>query len=747
ERSGEGRGTGTEARRARKRGAARLLAALLVAVLFGAGSGFRAGRVAWADRFWDLYQAGEAAYRAGDLARAVADWRAILTLSAGHSDPTSLERVAVFAAKLAQAEADRGFYPQAVAAWRQSADAWNALGHPQSALGPASLAREYRTDLRLYARLPADPAAGLLDGSGALTGGTYDADPAVGMDLSRIPGYVGRPQAILAYLVWGQPLPAWVAQAVTAQQVPLQLALEPEGGLSQAYDDAYLRQLVRDLDALGVPVLLRFAHEMNGSWVPWGGQPEAYRQAFRHVADVVHATSSRVYMVWAPNVQPADTLPEYYPGDDAVDFVGVDFYADQAFYAAKPQDRPLMEAIYNQGPNLDPLDDLAQVYQLYAERKPILVAETGVDLVQHETGQVDAAWAVRNVRRLWGYIPLLYPRVKGIFYFDQADQGGPGRDYHLKGPLLEAYRQAVQDPYYVTRFDQSAPYRYQELTDGRETPASLSLAAYVRLPHPAVDRVEYWLDGRRLAVATGVPYAVQLELPEGAHALEVRAYDQGGALAARRSWSVEVQGGQASWSAGPLVALPLDVPLGDLAGSWARDAVAEMVRLGGVAGYPDGSFRPGQAVTRAEMVSIVAGTLGFRLIAAGDRLPSVPRSHWAKGLLEGAAEEGLLAPEEVGSGFLPDRPVTRGEIAVWLVRALGDRDPAAHGYGGATGFADDAAIPAWQRPYVAEARALGLVSGYPDGSFLAGRGAVRAEAAVMVLRAFHLQLQRTGGTT
>ena len=51
----------------------------------------------------------------------------------------------------------------------------------------------------------------------------------------------------------------------------------------------------------GVPTIVRFAHEMNGSWYPWGQDPAAYVATFRLVADTVHAGAPTGGMLWAPN--------------------------------------------------------------------------------------------------------------------------------------------------------------------------------------------------------------------------------------------------------------------------------------------------------------------------------------------------------------------------------------------------------------------------------------------------------------
>ncbi len=104
--------------------------------------------------------------------------------------------------------------------------------------------------------------------------------------------------------------------------------------------DSYIRSWARGLAAYGGPVLLRFAHEMHDSSYPWslgvnGNSAAEYVQAWRHVHaifDDEHATN--VQWVWNPNLLAAGTSAErygqvfspLYPGDDVVDWTGLDIY-------------------------------------------------------------------------------------------------------------------------------------------------------------------------------------------------------------------------------------------------------------------------------------------------------------------------------------------------------------------------------------------------------------------------------------
>lgn len=187
----------------------------------------------------------------------------------------------------------------------------------------------------------------------------------------------------------------------------------------------------------------------------------------------------------------------------------------------------------------------------------------------------------------------------------------------------------------------------------------------------------------------------------------------------------------------------------DIAGHWAKDAVARLVKAGIVSGNGDGTFRPDAALTRAAFVKMLAGAR---------RIPAAPGSstgfadtagHWVatQGYLGAAVQAGILVPAEYPGGrFEPDRPITREEIAVMVTRALG-QDALAAGRRvtltggllslGGRSFAD---AGAWSRPgYVAQAVEVGIVAGYKEAdgtyTFRPDRQATRAEAAVMSLRA------------
>ena len=153
-----------------------------------------------------------------------------------------------------------------------------------------------------------------------------------------------------------------------------------------------------------------------------------------------------------------------------------------------------------------------------------------------------------------------------------------------------------------------------------------------------------------------------------------------------------------------------DVP----ADSWFYDDVTTLVASGVVSGYPDGTYRPNNTVTTGEALKMI-------LLAAGYPEPEAVSSHWARGYLNFAIEQGFLVRYEDISDL--DVPMTRGLVAKLAANALG-----LMASGEPTPFTDT------DSSYVLALYESGIVGGYPDGTFRPGASLTRAELAAIVRR-------------
>ncbi len=108
------------------------------------------------------------------------------------------------------------------------------------------------------------------------------------------------------------------------------------------------------------------------------------------------------------------------------------------------------------------------------------------------------------------------------------------------------------------------------------------------------------------------------------------------------------------------------------AGDWYNTAVSTMAAMGVVGGYPDGTFRPGEPITRAEFAAMAARFLSGDA-AQGSAFADV-QGHWAQREIGMAAAKGWVQGYEDGT-FRPDRPITRAEAMTMINRVL-NRNPA-----------------------------------------------------------------------
>ncbi|MCS5716280.1 glycosyl hydrolase [Herbiconiux sp. CPCC 205716] len=194
--------------------------------------------------------------------------------------------------------------------------------------------------------------------------------------------------------------------------------------------DALLTQRGREAAALDAPVFVDFAAEMNEE-EGWGGHdPALYVAAYRHVHDLVSAEAGdRVVWVWAPNNVDSAGAPaalEYYPGDDYVDWTGIDGYnwgtSDPDFEWQSFES--VVDSVY---------DDLHTI------GKPVIIGETA----SAETGGSKAGW----IRDIVPTLTTRFPDIRALVWFDVDKE----RDWRIRSSpaALQGFRALASDPLFI----------------------------------------------------------------------------------------------------------------------------------------------------------------------------------------------------------------------------------------------------------------------------------------------------------
>jgi hypothetical protein len=199
--------------------------------------------------------------------------------------------------------------------------------------------------------------------------------------------------------------------------------------------DAYIDSWAVGIRDYQHPVLLAFAHEMNGDWYPWGAgvngnMPSDYVAAYRHVHDRFAQQGARnVAWVWAPAADLRSSYPAFkafYPGDAYVDWLGVDVYnngATESWSSWQPLSQ-LLQSPY------------AQLTALSAS-KPMVLAEWA----SVEQGGNKGAW----IREAGVAIPQLFARIRAVVWFSET-----GTQYALNSSVgaIAGARAAFGSPPY-----------------------------------------------------------------------------------------------------------------------------------------------------------------------------------------------------------------------------------------------------------------------------------------------------------
>lgn len=173
------------------------------------------------------------------------------------------------------------------------------------------------------------------------------------------------------------------------------------------------------------------------------------------------------------------------------------------------------------------------------------------------------------------------------------------------------------------------------------------------------------------------------------------------------------------------------VSFADVTGHWAQNAVETLAAKEIVNGMSGVRFEPDARLTRAQFTKMLLGAMGIsQTEKVSGVFRDVPESHWSSGWVEAAAELGVVRGSD--GSFRPDDQLTREQMVVMLIRALGE-EKAALAYDQTIAFHDADDISVWAYGYAALAAEMGLVQG-SEGLFSPTSVSTRAQAAAVIYR-------------
>jgi hypothetical protein len=241
---------------------------------------------------------------------------------------------------------------------------------------------------------------------------------------------------------WGQFDTPTMQQVIDGGAIPLVTMGLTSGvtmqEVAEGKQDAQIRAWAKSAKAFGYPFMFRPWREMNGAWYSWGRDPY-YVAAWRHFHDVVEEEgATNVTWAWIVNTiwsDPGSDPKPYYPGDDYVDWVGMDAYN----WGKNPIQPDIWlspeQAI---GPTLSVLEEITD--------KPVALTE----VASSEAGGSKASW-IRDF--LHSYLPN-HPNIKAMVWFNwNILQGGLRYDWPIESSAAaeQAFRDGIQSSEYLSQ--------------------------------------------------------------------------------------------------------------------------------------------------------------------------------------------------------------------------------------------------------------------------------------------------------
>ncbi len=296
--------------------------------------------------------------------------------------------------------------------------------------------------------------------------------------------------------------------------------------------DAYVRQYAAEVKAWGHPFFLRFASEMNGSWIPWsemsnGNHTGQYVQAWRHVHDIFTQVGvTNATWTWCPNTEDSTTTPleGLYPGSAYVDWACMDGYNFAADLGGSPwrSFSKIFRGTYQ------------HVLALIPPTMPIMIGE----MASSEHGGSKPDW-IRDAMTV--QLPGQFPRIKGLIWFNSTN---PGIDLRIdtSPQSLAALRTALASGAY-----ESNTYRFLDQSPipapGGVDPKPSVPPVYHDATSPAAGYVQLLdsthnapLPNARLEYAEGTSPATDAQglvaMPDDAQQVTLEAISVGGGMLA-----------------------------------------------------------------------------------------------------------------------------------------------------------------------------------------------------------------------
>lgn len=161
----------------------------------------------------------------------------------------------------------------------------------------------------------------------------------------------------------------------------------------------------------------------------------------------------------------------------------------------------------------------------------------------------------------------------------------------------------------------------------------------------------------------------------------------------------------------------------DLNGHWAKNYIEGQVNMGLLTGYPDGMFKPDKNLTNAEAITVINKLT--RVFKVKDiNFTDVKSSDWYYNQYKIAVYTGFV--QDKHDKAYPNKVISRGEISTMLGIVYGIEP------NHSINLFKDVDSSTLQGGYINALSALGVIQGYPDGTFKPNNALKRGEYSTLL---------------
>ena len=171
------------------------------------------------------------------------------------------------------------------------------------------------------------------------------------------------------------------------------------------------------------------------------------------------------------------------------------------------------------------------------------------------------------------------------------------------------------------------------------------------------------------------------------------------------------------------------------------DEVAKASEYGLMGGYSSSYFGYSESITRAQFAAVLMRMMGWEAESASTpSFHDVGKTHTWYAQIETVTAHDVV---DAGGNFRPGDAITRAEMAEMLVRALGLKSAAKQVQSTGSGWAPFLDMPSGKEGYISVAYAIGMTNGFTKTQFGPNASATRGQAAAMLVRIYEKLHQKT----